>query len=391
MRIPHRRLFVSALILGLLAVVAFTVPPGPATAADRRPAVSASESESASKAASKADAGAESESASRANPLPRSFSWSSSGPLIAPKPDAAHPIVSVKDPTVFRYADRWHVYATTADTTGRWSLAYTSFANWSDAAAAPQTFLDTNPNIGDRYAAAPQVFYFAPQRTWYMVYQTGPPSYSTSKDPTRPGSWSTPRLFMDTEPPVLLENKGDGGWLDFWVICDRTDCYLFFSDGNGHQYRARTTLAEFPGGFRDTAVVLTAPNRFDLFEASNVYRVGDSGTYLMLVEALATGSDWRRYFRAWTADRLDGTWTPLADTEAVPFARANNVLFEPGQAAWTRDVSHGELIRDGVDQNLTIDPCRLRFLYQGLDPDASGDYSQLPWRLGLLTQTNSTC
>ncbi|MFE9438690.1 non-reducing end alpha-L-arabinofuranosidase family hydrolase [Streptomyces sp. NPDC006602] len=359
------RTYISGLVLALLAVGLAALSPGPAAAGDS--------------------------GAGRSAPLQGSFTWSSTGPLIAPKPDASHPVVSVKDPTVFRYNNRWHVYATTADTAGRWSLAYTSFEDWSQAAAAPQTFLDANPNIGDRYAAAPQVFYFAPQKLWYMVYQTGPPSYSTTTDPSKPESWSAPRYFFDSEPPVLTENKGDGFWLDFWTICDKSDCHLFFSDDNGHQYRSRTTLAEFPNSFRDTEIVLAEPNRFDLFEASNVYRLGNSGKYLMLVEALATKSDWRRYFRAWTADSLGGTWTPLADTEANAFIRANNVTFADGQSAWTKDFSHGEMIRDGVDQTLTINPCRLRFLYQGMDPAASGDYSQLPWRLSLLTQTNSTC
>jgi hypothetical protein len=105
----------------------------------------------------------------------------------------------------------------------------------------------------------------------------------------------------------------------------------------------------------------------------------------MLVEALAAKSDWRRYFRAWTADRLDGAWTPLADTETNAFIRSNSVTFAAGQPAWTKDFSHAEMIRDGVYQTLTIDPC------PGMDPGASGDYSRLPWRLSLLPQTDSSC
>ncbi|MGW2401033.1 non-reducing end alpha-L-arabinofuranosidase family hydrolase [Kitasatospora sp. NPDC001664] len=157
-------------------------------------------------------------------------------------------------------------------------------------------------------------------------------------------------------------------------------------DDNGHMYRAQTTLANFPNGFGNTQMIMSdAPN--NLFEASNVYKVQGKDEYLMVVEAI--GSTGRRYFRSWTAPSLTGTWTPLAATEGEPFAGRNNVTFSG--TAWTQDFSHGELVRSGNDQTLPINPCKLQYVYQGLDPSASGDYIKLPYRMGLLTQTNSTC
>ncbi|MER6378747.1 non-reducing end alpha-L-arabinofuranosidase family hydrolase [Streptomyces sp. NPDC001250] len=86
---------------------------------------------------------------------------------------------------------------------------------------------------------------------------------------------------------------------------------------------------------------------------------------------------------------LTGGWTPLADTWDEPFAGRSNVTFPGG--AWTEDISHGEMVRAGNDQTLPIDPCHMQYVYQGVDPNAGGDYNSLPWRMGLLTQTNSTC
>jgi hypothetical protein len=324
--------------------------------------------------------------ASPAEQLPGSFRWSSTGPLIAPKPDADHDIVSVKDPSVVRHNGQWLVFMTTADTSGDWSLASTSFSDWPQAAAAPQAHLETVSAIGPGYRAAPHAFYFAPRNEWYLVYQTGLPSYSTTTDPTNPRSWSAPRNFMNSMPDIIRDNIGDGFWLDFWVICDNRMCYLFSADDNGHLYRAETTLRAFPNGFRNTQIVLQ-DDRFDLFEGEAIYRIAGTNTYLLIMEAI--GSDGRRWYRSFTAQGITGQWQPLADTEANPFARSSNVTFPGG--AWTRDISHGELIRAGNDQAMTIDPCRIQLLYQGMDPSAGGEYSQLPWRLAPATPTHPTC
>jgi endo-1,4-beta-xylanase len=60
-------------------------------------------------------------------------------------------------------------------------------------------------------------------------------------------------------------------------------------------------------------------------------------------------------------------------------------------SAWTQDFSSGEAIRGNYDQTATLSPCHLRYVYQGLNPSASGSYNMLPWRIGMATQTNSTC
>ena len=318
--------------------------------------------------------------------LPDSFQWSSSGPLISPAPNIGS--VAVKDPSVVQDEDgTWHVFFTRVDTRGDWGLAHTSFTDWSQAATSPQTDLEASSAIGPGYRAAPHAFYFAPRDEWYLVYQTGLPSFSTTTDPDDPTSWSAPRNFMDSVPDVVRQNIGNGHWLDFFVICDDTMCYLFSADDNGHVYRSETTVADFPAGFGNTRIVLE-DSANNLFEGGAVYRVGDSDTYLLIWEAI--GSDGRRWYRSFTAEGLTGQWTPLAATQDNPFARANNVTFDAG-GAWTRDFSHGELVRSTHDQTMAIDPCDLRLLYQGMDPSAGGDYSQLPWRLGLATNTTDGC
>ncbi|MFI9423056.1 non-reducing end alpha-L-arabinofuranosidase family hydrolase [Streptomyces achromogenes] len=317
--------------------------------------------------------------------LPSSFSWSSSKQLIAPKSDATHEIAGIKDPSVVRYKGKYHVFASVASASG-YNLVYLSFKDWSQAGSATHHYLDRTA-IGSGYRAAPQVFYYAPQKLWYLVYQTGNASYSTNKDISNPDGWSAPRDFYPEMPDIIKQNIGNGYWVDMWVICDSAHCYLFSSDDNGHLYRSQTTVGQFPNGFTNTVIAAQDPDRYALFEASNIYKVKGSKQYLMLVEAI--GSDGRRYFRSWTSSDLAGSWSPLADSESNPFARANNVTFPSG--AWTKDISHGEMIRAGYDQTLTIPACKLQYLYQGMDPNASGDYNSLPWRLGLLTQTGSHC
>ena len=317
--------------------------------------------------------------------LPKSFQWSSSNILVSPKNDGRG-VKNIKDPSIVYYNGRYHVFASIY-TTG-YSLIYFSFTDFAQANSALFSYLDSTAT-GKGYRAAPQVLYHSSQKLWYLVYQNGNAAYSTNSDISNPAGWSAPRNFFTAQPDIIKRNIGNGNWVDMWVICDSADCHLFSSDDKGHLYRSSTTASQFPNGFgngANTVIALQDSNRYALFEACNVYTV-ETNKYLLIVEAIGSGG---RYFRSWTAASLSGTWTPLAASESQSFAGAANVKFS--STPWTKSISHGEVVRTNVDQTMTINPCNLRYLYQGINPSQNyGDYNALPYRLGLLTQTNSAC
>lgn len=321
--------------------------------------------------------------------LPTSFKWSSTGPLIAPKNDGRD-LAGIKDPTIVLVDKTYHVFASTSKEEG-YNLVYLNFTNFEQASSAPFFYLDQAP-LGTGYRAAPQVFYFAPQKLWYLVYQNGNAAYSTNPDISNPAAWTAPKTFYPDMPQLIKDNIEGGYWVDMWVICDDVKCHLFSSDDNGRLFRSETLLQDYPAGFTNTTIALSDPNKFNLFEASCIYKLANTDRYLLLVEAI--GTDSQRWFRSWTSTSIEGPWEEWAAEEDHPFARSNNVVFDGGAGAWTKSISHGEVIRSLTDQTLTIDPCTegLQFLYQGIRPEEDkGSYNALPWKLALITLTNPVC
>ena len=315
------------------------------------------------------------------DPLTAPFSWTCSAPLIAPEKRDLEPSRAQKDPTVVLHDGRWHVFMT-VKLPDRSAIEYCSFADWKQAHTAQRTLL---PLSESRYFCAPQVFYFEPHRKWYLIYQVGMPgakkmwvAYSNTTDIADPASWTKARPILDGGP----DDPRKLGGLDYWIICDERRAYLFFTSLNGKMWRLWTRLEDFPRGFDPCEVALTA----NIFEASHTYRVKGRTRYLTIVEQKG-----QRHFKAYVADRLDGEWTPLADTFERPFAGARNVRPAPGVTPWTDNISHGELIRASNDQTLTIDPDHLRFVFQGMwqrDKGGKG-YGAFQWRIGMLTPARS--
>lgn len=310
-------------------------------------------------------------------PLKLPKEWTYSAPLISPEVRDEAPSHAQKDPTVVFHDGKWHVFMT-AKLPKRSVIEYCSFTKWEEANDAPRTILDVSDSD---YYCAPQVFYFTPHDKWYLVYQVGVPgnqkmmvAYSTTDNIDDPHSWTKAAPMLDggeNDPRKV-------GGLDYWIICDDTRAYLFFTSLNGKMWRMWTPLDQFPHGMDHCELALEGA----IFEASHTYRVQGKQQYLTLIE-----ENGRRYFKAFVADRLDGPWRPLAVTRQKPFAADTNIRPADGVEPWTDNVSHGELIRATNDQTLTIDPSDLRFLFQGMwDADKkSKAYGAFSWRIGMLT------
>ncbi|CAO2657037.1 Nn.00g058400.m01.CDS01 [Neocucurbitaria sp. VM-36] len=319
--------------------------------------------------------------------LPSTFKWTSSDILVSAKNDTRD-IAGIKDPSIIHYNNVYHVFASTARASG-YNLVYFNFTDFSKASVAPFYYLDQS-GIGTGYRAAPEVFYFAPQKLWYLIFQNGNAAYSTNKDISNPAGWTAPKTFYDGTPALIEAGLENGYWVDMWVICDEANCHLFSSDDNGRLYRSQTPVSNFPNGMSEPVIALQEDNKNDLFEASNVYAIGNSTdpTYLLLVECIGAGSSagGQRYFRSWTSNSISGPWQTLAATQQNPFMGEANVEFANGNK-WTKSISHGEIVRSDVDQRLRIAECGWKYMYQGIDPAASSaDYNSLPWKLALLTQ-----
>lgn len=314
------------------------------------------------------------------------FHWRVSSPLLEVNanqlPESeAHPWIAVKDPSIVRFEDKWHLFCTLRKNKkgdGRIRIGYLSFDDWSNARKARWSIL----NLTMGYHGAPQIFWFKPHRKWYLIYQAEDqtrglkygPCYSTNDDITNPAAWTLPKPLY--EVPATTK-----AGLDYWVICDELKAHLFFTTLDGHMWRSETTLASFPNkGWSTPAVALKA----DIFEASHTYALADRNRYLTVVEAQAEN---RRYFKTFVADSLDGKWQAIAGTRENPLVSPINVVNQ-GQS-WATSYSHGEFIRTGYDQHLTIDVNNLQLLFQGANDDEyrKRSYGQIPWRLGLLTRS----
>jgi endo-1,4-beta-xylanase len=278
------------------------------------------------------------------------------------------------------------------------SLSYVAAPTLEELNSVPRTKLK---DIVGEDVIAVQVFYFEPQRLWYLVGHISlgkphllQPVYLTNPDIEKVKGWSEPK-------PLLGKRVGEEPfWIDFWVICDDEKAHIFYTDHICRVFRVECPLEEFPLGFNSANEVLATSDQgeddtgpWHLHEGSHIYRVKEDGRYLALLEGAYTHPTrapyWdsrNRFMFAMTADRLEGPWKRVEARENEFLADASQLRGPDGDPVFLHQVSHPELIRSGNNQRLEIDNYKLQLVFQAFDASQTPDdydYDMLPWSLWL--------
>ena len=152
--------------------------------------------------------------------------WTVSAPVLTAGPQGTFDDVAVKDPSVVYYGGRYHVFYTSkaareTAVTAEWLGADRSGLGYVSAPTLEGLRDARRCNLGALVKCvliAPQVFYFEPQKRWYLIAHTQAPGkrpdltpvYLTNPDVADVRGWSAPK--------ELKARKTDNGfWIDFWA------------------------------------------------------------------------------------------------------------------------------------------------------------------------------
>ncbi|MFS4456127.1 non-reducing end alpha-L-arabinofuranosidase family hydrolase [Maribacter sp. 2304DJ31-5] len=312
------------------------------------------------------------------------ISWTVNKPVFKASSENSFDDVSVKDPSIVHYNNKWHLFYTAFGGPDELQIGYTNASELSDLNEGERNMLvfSNVENLAKKYAA-PQVFYFEPQKKWYLVFQgywnNVQPLYSTTDNIEDYTSW--------TQPKPLIEKFEENDWVDFYVVCDKNYAYLTYSRNYKSVYAVRTKIEDFPIGFdlNNPIALVESPN-IEFGEAAHIYKAKGMNEYHMIYETSNMKKSRIRSYSLYHSKDIAGPWqVKYADYASKPL-----LVINKENKGWPEEVSHGEMIRTNYNQEIEYDPINVKFLMQGIIANERGEnytpdkYWSLPWKFGIL-------
>lgn len=341
--------------------------------------------------------------------------WIVSKPILMRGPDGSFDNIAVKDPSIVFYNDKYHLFYTTKSgvmnesishfnvAKGKWNLGmstgYVAAATLEELQNAKR--YDLMAAYPEDVIFDPQVFWFEPHKMWYMIVHKKvktkrllAPFYCTNRNIEDVNGWSKP-------VEIVTGKNNDEFWIDFWIICDDNNAFMFYSNQKGSVLSLKCPLQNFPQGFSQSkeqvAITLKGENEngiWTIFEGAQVYHVKNPDKYLFISECkYDTDTNHnqydakRRFVVGMVADKLEGPWTRLEKDENEFLMNASAMEYEDGSKPKYTMVSLPAYIGSGVDQRMQIDDFKIRSLFQAFDSSkVSQDlgYNELPWELAIM-------
>ena len=158
-----------------------------------------------------------------------------------------------------------------------YTIGYVSASAINTLNTAPRYPLK-NLHRGTEVAAAPHLFYFEPQKKWYLIAQANygspyTPIYCTTSNIEDPTSWG--------DAKILVDKHEKDKWIDFWVICDDVTAFLIYTRNHRKMYYMTTPIDAFPSGFSNPTPFT---GKIKVHEACMVYKIRDRQDYVLLTE-----------------------------------------------------------------------------------------------------------
>ena len=300
------------------------------------------------------------------------YKWKISQPVLSQGISGSVDEIAVKDPSVVFFENKWHLFYT-ARSENEYTTGYVAAESFEKLNSAKRHELEMIRGE-TRYGCAPQVFYFEPQKLWYLIYQNRDanyqPVFSTNTNISKPENWTTYKNLIEKDSPKK--------WIDFWIIADKQKVYLFYTIAHGGIEVRSTSFELFPKGWSKSKKVFD-----NIHEAAHIYKVKGENEFHMIYELNNKGV---RSFGLATAEHLEGPWEKVTDN----YATGNQLIYSENQKIWTEMVSHGEVIRSGFNELMEYEPENCRWLIQGIrKEDLNTRYEMLPWQLGIIQLTNN--
>jgi len=332
--------------------------------------------------------------------------WTVRGPVFQAVSEGAFENVAVKDPSIVYHDGKYHLFYTGkhVDQT-KDGVKYSITTGYVAAPTLATLNSAKRYNLSELVGGsiiAPQVFYFAPHKLWYVVAHRYAPGMRPNLAPIFLTNPDIDNVYGWSKPKDLIADKGNEDfWIDFWVICDDKKAHLYYADQRGSVLRRECVMEDFPAGFADAeeTVALTVFGEDDMgkwavFEAPHVYHVKNPDTYFMILEC-GYYKEEREYFAdarkrfiiGMVADRLEGPWTRVEHSQTEYFAHGENLFNDDGSKSRYDQISHPELIRSGYDQKLEVESFGVDMIFQSFDSSSWPDnynYNELPWELAVM-------